>query len=210
MNDEVVFFSSPRSRGRIAHWMLEELNAPYRYELVNLDTQDQKAPAFLAVNPMGKIPAIVHRGTVVTECGAICAYLADAFPHAGLAPAVDSPQRGTYYRWLFFGGTCVEAAVIDRMLARPPGSMPRALSYGSYDDTMVTLAAALAPGPYLLGETFSAADVYIGSQISFDLMTKGLDPRPAFTRYLQRLEERPAYRRFIEKSDRIAALMKPA
>ena len=210
MSEPLVFYSSPMSRGRIVHWMLEEVGVPYRFEVVNLESQDQKKPGFLAVNPMGKVPAIVHRGTVVTECGAICAYLADAFPAARLAPPVDSPLRGTYYRWLFFGGTCVEAAVIDRMLSRPPASRPGALSYGSYDDTVATLEKALTPGPYILGPQFSAADVYVGSQIGFGMMMKALEPRPAFKDYLDRLQERPAYKRFMEKSDQIAGEMKKA
>jgi glutathione S-transferase len=210
MSEPLVFYSSPMSRGRIVHWMLEEVGVPYRFEVVNLESQDQKKPGFLAVNPMGKVPAIVHRGTVVTECGAICAYLADAFPVARLAPPVDSPLRGTYYRWLFFGGTCVEAAVIDRMLSRPPASRPGALGYGSYDDTVATLEKALTPGPYILGPQFSAADVYVGSQIGFGMMMKALEPRPAFKDYLDRLQERPAYKRFMEKSDQIAGEMKKA
>jgi glutathione S-transferase len=210
MSEPLVFYSSPMSRGRIVHWMLEEVGVPYRFEVVNLESEDQKKPGFLAVNPMGKVPAIVHRGTVVTECGAICAYLADAFPVARLAPPVDSPLRGTYYRWLFFGGTCVEAAVIDRMLSRPPASRPGALGYGSYDDTVATLEKALTPGPYILGPQFSAADVYVGSQIGFGMMMKALEPRPAFKDYLDRLQERPAYKRFMEKSDQIAGEMKKA
>ena len=210
MSEPLVFYSSPMSRGRIVHWMLEEVGVPYRFEVVNLESQDQKKPGFLAVNPMGKVPAIVHRGTVVTECGAICAYLADAFPAARLAPPVDSPLRGTYYRWLFFGGTCVEAAVIDRMLSRPPASRPGALGYGSYDDTVATLEKALTPGPYILGPQFSAADVYVGSQIGFGMMMKALEPRPPFKDYLDRLQERPAYKRFMEKSDQIAGEMKKA
>jgi glutathione S-transferase len=210
MSEALVFYSSPMSRGRIVHWMLEEVGVPYRFEVVNLESQDQKKPGFLAVNPMGKVPAIVHRSTVVTECGAICAYLADAFPAARLAPPVDSALRGTYYRWLFFGGTCVEAAVIDRMLSRPPASRPGALGYGSYDDTVATLEKALTPGPYILGPQFSAADVYVGSQIGFGMMMKALDPRPAFKDYLDRLQERPAYKRFMEKSEQIAGEMKKA
>ncbi len=210
MSDELVFYSSPMSRGRIVHWMLEEVGVPYRFEVVNLDTQDQKKPSFLAINPMGKVPAVVHRGTVVTECGAICAYLADAFPTAGLAPPADSPLRGTYYRWLFFGGSCVEAAVIDRMLSRPAASRPGALGYGSYDDTVAALRRALTPGPYILGPQFSAADVYIGSQIAFGMMMKALEPHLAFKDYVNRLQERPAYKRFMEKGDKIAAEMKKA
>jgi len=206
MADEIVFYSSPMSRGRIVHWMLEEVGAPYRFEVVNLETQDQKKPGFLAVNPMGKVPAIVHRGTVVTECGAICAYLADAFPAAGLAPPLDSPARGTYYRWLFFG-CCIESAVIDRMLARPP-ARPGALGYGCYEDTVATLEKAITPGPYILGARFSAVDVYIGSQIGFGMMVKALEPRPAFQEYANRLQQRPAYQRSMKQGDEIIAAMK--
>jgi glutathione S-transferase len=210
VSDEVVFYSSPMSRGRWVHWMLEEVGAPYRFALVNLETHDQKKPEYLAINPMGKVPAIVHRGTVVTECGAICAYLADAFPAAGLAPPADSPARGTYYRWLFFGGNCLEAAVIDRMLSRPPASRPGSIGYGTYDDTLATLEKALTPGPYILGAQFSAADVYIGSQIGFGMMVRALEPRRVFQDYANRLQARPAYQRFMQKSDQIAAEMKKA
>jgi glutathione S-transferase len=208
MSDEVVFYSSPLSRGRTVHWMLEEVGAPYRFELVNLDKQQQKSPAFLAVNPMGKVPAIVHRGTTVTETGAILAYLADAFPEAGLAPAVDSPARGTYYRCMFFAGCCVEPALIDRMLARPPVSRPGALSYGCYEDTMATLERVLTPGPYVLGTRFSAADVYLGSQLGFGMMVKALESRAVFEDYVNRLQQRPGWRRFMDKTEQITAQMK--
>ena len=210
MSAEILFYSSPMSRGRLVHWMLEESGAPYRYELLNLETGDQKKPAYLAVNPMGKVPTIVHRGTVITECGAICAYLADAFPAAGLAPPIDSPLRGAYYRWLFFGGCCIEPAVIDRMLSRPAPSRPSALSYGSYEDAVATLEKALEPGPFLLGSRFSAADVYVGSQVGFGLMTKALEERPVFREYCSRLEQRPAHRRFMEKTEQLIAQMKKA
>jgi len=210
MGDEVVFYSSPMSRGRIVHWMLEEVGAPYRFEVVNLETKDHKKPEYLAVNPMGKVPSIVHRGTVVTECAAICAYLADAFPAARLAPPTDSPARGTYYRWLFFGGCSFEPAIIDRMLSRPPASRPGALAYGCYEDAVETLAKALTPGPCILGREFSAADVYIASQVAFGMMTKSLEPRPVFQEYTSRLQQRPAYKRFMEKSDQLAAQMKKA
>jgi glutathione S-transferase len=210
MSDEVVLYASPMSRGRVVHWMLEEAGAPYRYELVNLETRAHKEPAYLAVNPMGKVPAIVHRGVVVTECGAICAYLADAFPAARLAPPADSPQRGAYYRWMFFGACCVEPAVIDRMLERPAVSRPSALSYGCFEDTVAALERALEPGPFLLGPHFSAADVYVGSQIGFGLMVKALEPRPLFRDYLARVQQRPAYQRFMEKNDQLLAQMKKA
>lgn len=210
MGDEVVFYASPMSRGRIVHWMLEEVGAPYRYEVVNLETRDQKKPEYLALNPMGKVPTIVHRGTVVTECGAICAYLADAFPAARLAPPIDSPARGTYYRWLFFSGCSFEPAIIDRMLSRPPASKTGAVAYGCYEDAVETMAKALTPGPYILGREFSAADVYVGSQVAFGMMTKALEPRPVFQDYTNRLQQRPAYKRFMEKNDQIAAHMKKA
>jgi glutathione S-transferase len=210
MSDEVVLYASPMSRGRVVHWMLEEAGAPYRYEMVNLETRAHKESAYLAVNPMGKVPAIVHRGVVVTECGAICAYLADAFPAARLAPPVDSPQRGAYYRWMFFGACCVEPAVIDRMLARPAVSRPSALSYGCFEDTVAVLEGALQPGPFLLGSNFSAADVYVGSQIGFGLMVKALETRPVFQDYLARIQQRPAYQRFMEKNDQLLAQMKKA
>jgi glutathione S-transferase len=207
MSDELVFYSSPMSRGRTVHWMLEEVGAPYRYEVVNLENREQKDPTYLAINPMGKVPTIVHRGTVVTECGAICAYLADTFPAAGLAPPTGSPARGSYYRWLFFAG-CAEAAVVDRMLSRPPPSRPGSLGYGCYEDAVATLEQAVAPGPYVLGTQFSAADVYVASLIAFGLMVKALEPRPAFQQYVSRLQQRPAYRRFMEQGERIAAGMK--
>lgn len=210
MSDEIVFYSSPMSRGRMVHWMLEEVGAPYRFEVVNLETGDHKKPSFLAVNPMGKVPAISHRGVVVTECGAICAYLADAFPSAKLAPPTDSPARGTYYRWLFFGAGCLEPAIIDRMLARPAASRPGALGYGRYEDTIETLEKALTPGPYILGAQFSAANVYVGSQIGFGMMMKALDAKPVIADYANRVQQRPAYKRFMEKSDKITGEMKKA
>jgi glutathione S-transferase len=210
MSDEVVFYSSPMSRGRIVHWMLEETGAPYRYELVSLESGDHKKPSYLAVNPMGKVPAIFHRGVVVTETAAICAYLADAFPAAKLAPPTDSALRGTYYRWLFFAASCVEAAVIDRMLERPAVSRPGALAYGSYEATLDTLAKAISPGPYILGTQFTAADVVVGSQISFGTMMKVIEPRPGFEEYSNRLLARPAYQRTMEKTNKIAEQMKKA
>jgi glutathione S-transferase len=206
MSDEIVFYHNPMSRARMVHWMLEEVGAPYRIEFVDLQKGEHKKPAFLAVNPMGKLPAIKHRGTVVTETGAICAYLADAFPAAGLAPACDDPLRGSYLRWMFFGAGCVDSALIDRMLARPTPEKSSALGYGRYEDVIETLEKAITPGPYLLHERFSAADVYIGSQIGFGMMTKTLEPRPLFQSYLERLSQRPAYKRFQEQSEKLMAM----
>jgi glutathione S-transferase len=208
MSDQLVLYYNPMSRARIAHWMLEEVGAPYRVQLVSLEKGEQKKPDFLAVNPMGKLPALMHRGTVVTESGAICAYLADAFPAAGLAPAPTSPERGTYYRWMFFGAGCFEPAIIDRMLGRQPPDKPMAMGYGKYEDAIDTLQKALTPGPYILGDRFSAADVYLASQIGFGLMTKTLEAKPAFVAYMARVGERPAYKRFNDQVGKYVEQMK--
>ena len=203
MADTITFYHNPQSRGRIAHWMLEESGAPYEIKVVDFGKMQHKAKDFLAINPMGKIPAIVHRGTVVTESAAICAYLADAFPAAGLAPALEDPKRGTYLRWLFFGAGCVEPAIIDHMFSRPAPSRPAALGYGNFPDTVNTLEQAITPGPFVLGERFSAADVYLGSAIGWGLMMKALEPRPAFGAYLARLSARPAYKRFSAQNEEL-------
>ncbi len=201
MADTITFYHNPQSRGRIAHWMLEESGAPYEIKVVDFGKMQHKAKDFLAINPMGKIPTIVHRGTVVTESAAICAYLADAFPAAGLAPGLEDPKRGTYLRWLFFGAGCVEPAIIDHMFSRPAPSRPAALGYGNYADTVNTLEQAITPGPFVLGERFSAADVYLGSAIGWGLMMKALEPRPTFGAYLGRLSARPAYKRFTAQNE---------
>jgi glutathione S-transferase len=200
MADNLVFYTNPMSRGRIVHWMLEEVGAPYRMEILSFDKNEHKAPAFLAINPMGKVPTIVHRGVVVTEAAAICTYLADAFPKAELAPALDDPARGTYLRWMFFGAGCIEPAIMDRMFERPAQPPPMSLGYGSYDATLNALEKAVTPGPFVLGERFSAVDVYLASQIGWGLGTKALEARPAFERYSARCTDRPAFKRFIEAS----------
>jgi glutathione S-transferase len=204
MANNITFYHNPMSRGRIAHWMLEEAGAPYEIKRVDFEKMEHKSKDFLAVNPMGKIPAIVHRGTVITESAAICAYLADAFPERGLSPALDDPKRGTYLRWLFFGAGCVEPAIVDHMFSRPAPSRPSALGYGNYPDTVNTLEQAITPGPFVLGDRFSAADVYLGSAIGWGLMMKALEPRPAFGAYLARLSERPAYKRFTAQNEEMA------
>nr|WP_298727093.1 glutathione S-transferase family protein [uncultured Steroidobacter sp.] len=192
---DIIFFHHPQSRGRIVHWMLEEVGVPYQTQLLRFDRGEHKAPQFLAVNPMGKIPTIKHGDTVVTEAAAICAYLADAFPAANLAPPVNSPERGTNYRWMFFGAGCVEPALVDQMFKRPPVDRPGALGYGSYADTLNALEKAVSAGPFILGDRFSAADVYVGSQIGWGLMAKSLEPRKAFQDYVARCTERPAFKR---------------
>ena len=195
MEERIVFYHNPMSRGRIAHWMLEEAGAPYDVRIIDFNARDHKAPEYLAINPMGKVPAIVHRGVVITEAAAMCAYLADAFPAAGLAPDRDDPARGTYYRWLFFGAGCVEPALIDKMFSRPPAGNEGTLGYGTYKDTLDALEAALSPGPFILGDRFSAVDVYVGSAIGWGMRVESLEPRPTFQAYFERCAARPAFKR---------------
>jgi glutathione S-transferase len=177
---------------------------------VNLEKNEQKKAEFLAINPMGKVPAIVHKGTVVTECGAIITYLADEFPAAGLAPAVHDPARGAYLRWMFFAAGCVDAAMIDRMLSRPVPERSGAVGYGKYEHVIDTLERALTPGPNLLGQKFTAADLFVSGQLGFGLMTKALEPRPAFQAYVERAQERPAHKRAIARSGELMEQMKAA
>jgi len=200
--DDLVFYTNPQSRGRIVRWMLEEVGQPYRTEIVAFDGA-QKAPGYLAINPMGKVPAIVHRGNVVTEGAAICAYLADAFPGAGLAPAPGDPLRGAYYRWMFFTAGPVEAAVSAKALGLlAPAERAGMVGYGSFEQTVDTLEIAVkGAAPWLLGERFSAADVYVGSQVAWGVQFKTLPARPAFVEYAARLLERDAARRAAALDD---------
>jgi glutathione S-transferase len=194
---DITFYTNPMSRGRIVHWLLEELGEPYDMKVLDLEKGDHKKPEYLQINPMGKVPAVVHRGVVITEAAAICTHLADAYPEAGLAPALDDPQRGTYLRWLFFGAGCIEPAIVEKLFARPPVERKGAVGYGSYEDTLNVLETALTPGPFILGERFSAADVYVGSQVQWGLMVKGLDPRPKFQQYAERIAARPALQKLL-------------
>ena len=204
MSDDVItLYHAAPSRSSIVHWMLEEVGASYRIELLDLNVGQQKEPGYLAINPMGKVPAIVHRGVVITEVAAICCYLADTFPAAGLAPAIGDPQRGTYLRWLFFEPASLEPAIIDRMLERRPGR-PGALGYGDFDTTMEVVARSVTPGPYLLGERFSTADVLIGSALRWGMMIAAVPQRPEFAAYIERLEARPALRRAQAKDRELA------
>jgi len=195
-SSEPVFHTNPMSRGRIVRWMLEELGVEYR-TVVHEYGKGMKSPEYLAINPMGKVPALEHRGIVVTEAAAICAYLADAFPQAGLAPALDDPLRGPYLRWLFFAAGPVEAAVSANALGQlPPPDKAAFVGYGSYEQTIDTLEqAAASASPWLLGERFSAADVYVGTQVDFGLAFKSIPERPAFTAWAERLRGREAYKR---------------
>ena len=204
MTDELVFYTHPMSRGRIVRWMLEEAGQPYRTVLV--DYAAMKSPDYLAVNPMGKVPSITHRGVVVTECAAICAYLADALPDARLAPSAGDPLRGLYYRWMFFAAGPVEAAVTAKSLGQlPPADKAATVGYGSFDQVVDGLEHALDRSPWILGEQFSAADVYVGSQIAWGLMFKTLPARPVFQAYAERIAARPAAVRAREIDDALVA-----
>lgn len=193
-SDEIVFYTNPMSRGRIVRWMLEEVGQPYRTVVLDYGTT-MKAPEYLAVNPMGKVPAITHRGVTVTECAAICTWLADVFPETGLAPALEDPKRGTYLRWMFFGAGPLEAAVTAKSLnLLAPADKAGMAGYGSFEQVVDALETAVTDsgGPWLLGDRFSALDVYLGSQIGWGLQFKSLPERDAFKLYAARLFRRDA------------------
>ncbi|MCU4181458.1 glutathione S-transferase family protein [Bosea sp. BH3] len=192
MADEIVLYTNPMSRGRIARWMLEETGQPYRAEVMDFGPP-MKSDGYKALNPMGKVPTLLHGDTVVTECAAICAYLADVFPQCGLAPEPGSPLRGPYYRWLFFGAGPLEAAVSNKAFGlEVPAGKERAIGYGSFGDVMDTLEQAVSRDEYLLGERFSAADVYVGAHILWGLQFGTIEKRPAFEAYGARIAARPA------------------
>lgn len=200
---ELVFYTNPRSRGRMVRWMLEETGAEYTTEIVDYGTT-MKSPEYLAINPMGKVPAIRHGDTVVTECAAIIAYLADAFPEQGLAP--PATERGPYYRWLFFAAGPLEAVIINKALGfEVPGEKQAMAGYGTFDRTVGTLAAALGETPYIAGERFTAADVYVGAQVAWGLQFGTIPKHAAFEAYAGRVTAREAFRRAAELDDAAAA-----
>ncbi len=199
MSKELVFYTNPMSRGRIVRWMLEEVGAPYRTEILDYE-KGLKSADYLAVNPMGKVPAIKHGDTVITEGAAICAYLADAFPDAGLAP--PPADRGDYYRWLFFAAGPVEAAVTSRSLGfEPKPEQRRMAGFGCLDDVVNTLEKAVEGRDYIAGDRFSAADVYVGSQIGWGMQFGSIEKRPAFEAYWEKIGNRPAAIRAREIDD---------
>jgi glutathione S-transferase len=187
------------SRSSIARWMLEEVGEPYAIKRLDLQRGENREPAYLAVNPMGKVPAIDHDGVVVTEAAAICAYLADAFPQAKLNAPVGDPRRGPYLKWLFFGPSCVEPAITDRAFPRKEEAQRSTLGHGDYDTVIDVLAKGVARGPFILGDQFTAADVIIGSGLRWGMMFKLIPERPEFVAYSARLGERPALKRAQEK-----------
>ena len=202
---DLIFYTNPQSRGRIAAGCWRK-PARIMRRWCSAMRDSMKAPDYLAINPMGKVPAIKHGDTVVTEGAAICAYLADAFPEAGLAPPAGAALRGTYYRWLFFAAGPVEAAITNRSLkVEPTAEQQRFVGYGSFDATIDTLETALTPGPYICGDQFTAADVYVGSQIGFGMMFGSIEKRPIFEDYFGRLQARPAAARAAQLDDALIA-----
>jgi glutathione S-transferase len=201
MADELIFYTNPMSRGRIVRWMLEEVGQPYKTELLDF-ASTAKAPAYLAINPMGKVPAIKHGDIVVTECAAICAYLADAFPAASLAPPSGDRLRGPYYRWLFFGAGPVEAAATNKSMGFVvPEDRKGMAGYGSLAQVVDVLESAVSQGDYLVGGNFTAADLYLGAHIGWGMQFGWLEKRPAFERYWDRISKRPAAVRAREIDD---------
>jgi glutathione S-transferase len=189
---DLIFYTNPQSRGRIVRWMLEEVGQPYDTEVIAYD--QLKSESYLAVNPMGKVPAIKHRGHIVTECAAICAYLAEVFPQAGLGPRDD--EKADYYRWLFYAAGPVEQAITNKAAGwEPAEDKQRMFGYGNFEKVIAVLDELLSLRDYICGDRFTAADVYVGSQIMFPMQFGMLPERESFTRYRDRLQGREAYRR---------------
>ncbi|RAK58069.1 glutathione S-transferase family protein [Phenylobacterium deserti] len=208
MSRDLVFYTNPMSRGRIVRWMLEEVGQPYDTQI--LDWPQMKAAEYKAINPMGKVPAIRHGEVVITECAAICAYLADAFPQAGLAPAPQDPNRGAYYRWLFFAAGPLEAAVVNKALGVEVPADKRGLAgYGCYEDVMDTLEQAVWDGGWLAGDHFTAADLYVGSHLAWGLQWGTIEKRAAFEKFAQKATARPAAERARELDDALIPAHQP-
>lgn len=201
-----VLYYCPRTRADTALWMSEELGGVCDLKIVNLKSGEHKAPEFLAVNPMGKTPALMHRGVAITETAAICAYLADAYSDEGLAPGHNDPRRGVYYRWMFYAPSVVEPMMLDK-LGGVKRENPGATGHGSEADVLSTLKTALAKGPYLLGDHATAADVVLASTLNFAMMFGAIEKQAPFTGYVERMTGRPAYARMQEISAKHAAAL---
>jgi glutathione S-transferase len=194
-----LFHASP-SRSSIVHWMLEELGEPYKLEVLNLRAGDQRKPAYLAINPMGKVPTLKDGDVVVSEVAAICCYLADTYPKAKLAPPIGDKRRGDYLKWLFYGPSCLEPAMIDKALNRPPAPRTTA-GWADYDTVIEVLRSAVGAREYLLGEQFTAADIVIGSGLRWGMLFKMFPDLPEFVTYVDRLKARPAMQRQLAKDE---------
>ena len=188
---QLTFFHSPNSRSAGTRILLEELGAPYELVALNMKAGQTRAPGYTAINPMGKVPAIVHQGALITEQPAVFIYLADLFPEAGLAPAIGDPLRGPYLRWTVFYGSCFEPALVDRAMKREPAP-PATSPYGDFDTMFKTLTDQLGAGPYLLGERFSAADVLWGTALNWTTRFQLVPATPVIQAYIERVASRPA------------------
>ena len=208
MSSELIFYTNPMSRGQIIRWMLEEVGAPYDTEILDYAT-GMKSEEYRAINPMMKVPAIVHRGRVVTEAAAICAYLADAFPEAGLGPREE--EKADYYRWMFFAAGPLEQAVTNNFAGvKPNEQQQRMFGYGHYDLAVNTLAGHLAGRDYVCGSRFTAADVYVGSAVMWGTQFGTLPKLDVFVAYAERLGQREAYKRGKEEDNRLISEMQAA
>jgi glutathione S-transferase len=192
---KITLYHAAPSRSSVVLWMLEELGEPYDTKLLKLSAGDNLKPDYLAINPMGKVPAITYGDTTITESAAICTFLADEYPKAELNIPVGAPGRGVYLKWLFFGPSCIEPAVIDRAAPRKEAARRGMLGYGDFDTVMNVAAKAIEKGPWLMGEQFTAADVIIGANIRFGMMFKMIPERKEFTDYAARIAARPAAQR---------------
>lgn len=201
---QVTLFHSPNTRSTGALTLLEELGADYRLHVLNMKAGEQRGADYLKINPMGKVPAILHGDALVTEQAAVFLYLADLYPEAGLAPRIGDPLRGPYLRWMVYYGSCFEPAVVDHAMKRPPAP-PSTSPYGDYDTMLKTLTDQLAKGPYLLGETFSAADVLWGSALGWTTQFQLVPLLPEIKAYLERAQARPAVARARQKDADILA-----
>jgi glutathione S-transferase len=196
----LTFYHATPSRSSIVHWMLEELGQPYEVHRLSLKDGENREPAYLAINPMGKVPALKHGDVVIAEAAAICCYLADAFPEARLNVPVGDPRRGPYLKWLFFGPSCIEPAMLERAFPRKEAVARSTAGFGDYDTVIDVLAEATgAASPYLVGEQFTAADVIVGSALRWGMLFKMIPERPEFAAYVSRLTERPAFKRAAEQ-----------
>ena len=202
---KLMLYHAAPSRSSITRWMLEEIGEPYDIHLLNLAKGDNRAPEYLAVNPMGKVPALKHGDVVITEAAAICTYLADEFPRAKLNVPIGDPRRGVYLKWLFFGPSCIEAAIMDRAFPRKEEARRGALGYGDFETVMDVTAKAVVKGPYLMGEQFTAADVVVGSTLRWGTLFKMLPERSEFTAYIERLAARLALQRAEAQDRELAA-----
>lgn len=202
----LAFYHSPNTRSSGTLALLEELQADYDLHVLNGKKGEQRLPEYLAINPMGKVPAVMHGDAVVTEQGAVYLYLADLFPEKGLSPPIGDPLRGPYLRWLFFYGSSFEPALIDRMMKRDAAPMSTS-PYGDWDTMFKTLTDQLTAGPYLLGERFTAADVLWGTALHWTTMFKLVPELPAITQYIARVTGRPAMQRAVKKDAELAAAL---